>query len=162
MTTKTLSQRIEDAQSDLVREKDALTEHLAADDADPIVTEELSGRIESKEASLAALKRAEIALASRSTPASGGTVPATARRPISVASRDGKPRDLIVKMAVVNALSHLTGKSPEDVLAQRYADDEATGIVIRAAVSPATTTQSGWADVSVCARWRYPGSVSTR
>ena len=60
---KTLSQRIEDAQEDLIREKDALTAHIAEDDADPIVTEELSGRIEAKQAGVDALKRAEAALA---------------------------------------------------------------------------------------------------
>ncbi len=59
----TLNERIQAAQDDLVRVRDALTAHLAEDDADPIVTEELSARIEQKQTGVDALKRAEAVLA---------------------------------------------------------------------------------------------------
>lgn len=42
-------------------------------------------------------------------------------------------------------MAFATNKSPEETLTRLYPDDEATGIVVKAAVAPATTTQSGWA-----------------
>lgn len=142
-----LSKRIEDAQNDLVREKDALTAHIAEDDADPIVTDELSSRIEQKSAALDALKRAEAALAAKTAatamPATPAPIPAQVRR--APAMKSGKPGDLIIRSAVVNAVAFATGKAPEETLERLYGDDEATAVVVKAAVAPATTTTSGWA-----------------
>lgn len=145
-TMKTLSQRIEDAQADLVREKDALAVHIAEDDADPIVTEELSTRIEQKEAGLAALKRAESALAVKTAAPVAPVIPAApARRPHGAVGKDAAPRDLIFRSAAVFAVSASTGKDALDVMERMYGDDEGTGIVVKAAVAGATTTAPGWA-----------------
>lgn len=144
---KTLSQRIEDAQNDLIREKDALTAHLNEDDADPIVTEELSSRIEQKSASVEALKRAEQALAFKTAqPAAHvpASIPARAERRPEFA-KNSKPADLIIRSAAVNAISFISNKDPMEILSKMYGDDEATAFVVKAAVSPATTTQAGWA-----------------
>lgn len=145
-TMKTLSQRIEDAQADLVREKDALAVHVAEDDADPIVTEELSTRIEQKEAGLAALKRAESALAVKTAAPVAPVIPAApARRPHGAVGKDAAPRDLIFRSAAVFAVSASTGKDALDVMERMYGDDEGTGIVVKAAVAGATTAAPGWA-----------------
>lgn len=146
-----LAKRIEDAQNELVRSKDELTNHLAIDDADPIITEELSDRIERQTSALSALQRAEAALAARSQPTGTALVPAATpgapaiRRPLGVQAKETKPGDLIVRAAVCHALAHVTGKSVEHHLEDRYRDHEATHIVAKAAVAGATTTQSGWA-----------------
>lgn len=141
--TISLSKRIEDAQNDLVREKDALSAHLAEDDADPIVTEELSARIEQKQTGVDALKRAEQALAAK-TAAPAQTAPAMAQRRPEM-QKGTKPADLIIRSAVVNAVAFASNKAPEEVLERLYGNDEATGIIVKAAVAPATTTTSGWA-----------------
>lgn len=138
-----LSKRIEDAQNDLIREKDALSAHLAEDDADPIVTEELSARIEQKQTGVDALKRAEQALAAK-TAAPAQTAPAMAQRRPEM-QKGTKPADLIIRSAVVNAVAFASNKAPEEVLERLYGNDEATGIIVKAAVAPATTTTSGWA-----------------
>lgn len=141
-----LSKRIEDAQNDLVREKDALTAHIAEPDADPIVTDELSARIEQKEAGLAALRRAEAALAAKTAAPVAPVVPAApARRPHGAVGKDAAPRDLIFRSAAVFAVSASTGKDALDVMERMYGDDEGTGIVVKAAVAGATTTAPGWA-----------------
>lgn len=139
----TLNERIQAAQDDLVRERDALTAHLAEDDADPIVTEELSARIEQKQTGVDALKRAEAVLAAK-TAAPAQTVPAMAQRRPEM-QKGTKPADLIIRSAVVNAVAFASNKAPEEVLERLYGNDEATGIIVKAAVAPATTTTSGWA-----------------
>ena len=140
-----LSERIQAAQEDLVREKDALTAHLTEDDADPIVTEELSSRIEAKQMGVDALKRAESALAAKTAaPVQTTSVPAMAQRR-SEMQKGTKPADLIIRSAVVNAVAFASNKAPEEVLERLYGNDEATGIIVKAAVAPATTTASGWA-----------------
>lgn len=145
-TMKTLSQRIEDAQSELVQLKDQLTEHVKADDADETVTNELSNQIEQKDAALNALKRAESVLAAKSTPANGGpAAPAIIRRPLSVAAKEVKPADHIFRAAAVHAVAHASGKDVDTVLERMYGGDEGTAIVTKAAVAGATTTAAGWA-----------------
>lgn len=148
MERKTLSQRIEDAQDDLTREKDALTELNSTEPLDLEAIEELHERIETKERALAALRRSESLLGAASVPSvkRTATAPAqAARRPFGVAGKDGKPSDLIFRLAAVNLVSHITSKDPLDILGRMYGDDETTGTVIKAAVSGATTTTAGWA-----------------
>jgi HK97 family phage prohead protease len=144
-TMKTLSQRIEEAQTELVQLKDQLTEHVKADDADDNVTNELSTQIEQKEAALGALKRAESVLATKSAPAGNQPAAPAIRRPLSVAAKETKPADHIFRAAAVHAVAHATGKDVDAVLERMYGGDEGTAIVTKAAVAGATTTQAGWA-----------------
>ena len=143
----TLSERIVDAQNDITRLKDQLTEHVKADEADEIVTEELATQIEQKEAALAALKRAESALATKTAPVDPN--PAESRRPFAVAAKKSEPKDLVLRSAVVQVLSHIEKRSPIDVLQARYGADEGIktmlDVVTKAASAPATTTTTGWA-----------------
>lgn len=141
----TLSKRIEDAQTDLNAARDALTDHLADDAADTTQTEALASEIEAREERLASLKRAEKALGSATEErAQKPTAPAL-RKPLGVKLREPKPEDLIIRAAVVNALSFATGKDPIRVLEERYGDHAETNAVVRAAVAGATTTAAGWA-----------------
>jgi HK97 family phage major capsid protein len=145
----TLAKRIENAQNELNAARDALTEHLADDNADTTQTEALASEIEAREERLNSLKRAEKALAARAAdPAQADPAKPSApaiRRPLGVQLREPKPEDLIVRAAVCNVLAFATGKDPIRVLEERYGDHEATQVVVRAAVAGATTTQSGWA-----------------
>lgn len=141
---KTLSQRIEDAQADLIREKDALTAHIAEDDADPIVTEELSGRIEQREAALGALKRAEAALAAKAP-----QPVERAAQTFAKAAKKSDPKDAMIRSAVCQLLGHVERRSAYDVMIGRYGEDETVktmlDVVTKAATAPATTTTTGWA-----------------
>lgn len=142
-TMKTLSERIEDAQAELVRSRDRLVELNSEDALDLDAIEELNQRIEGQERALAAMKASEAKLMQRSDPAAPA-MPAV-RRPLSIKPKEPKPEDLIVRAAVVHTLARVTGKPLEKVLEERYPDHEATDIIVRAAVSGATTTQAGWA-----------------
>lgn len=142
--SKTLSQRIEDAQADLLRDKDALTAHLADDDADPIVTEELSARIEQRETALAALKRAETALAAKTAPSPSAT-PAAPAVSLKGRQKDVGGLDLIVRAVAARGIAHFGGKSLDQVLDERYRGHEATAIIAKADQTVGTTTVSGWA-----------------
>lgn len=141
-----LSKRIEDAQNDLVREKDALTAHIAESDADPIVTEELASRIEQKQAGLDALRRAEAALAAKAIrPVDGGEKP----QRFATVAKKSDPKDALIRSAVCQVLGHVERRSAYDVLIGRYGEDESVktmlDVVTKAATAPATTTTSGWA-----------------
>jgi HK97 family phage major capsid protein/HK97 family phage prohead protease len=138
---KTLSQRIEDAQADLVREKDALTAHIAEDDADPIVTEELSSRIEEREKALSALQRAEAALAAKTAP-TAIQAPAVS---LKGRQKDVSGLDLIVRGAVVRGIAHFGKKPIDQVLDERYRGHEATAIITKADQTIGTTGVAGWA-----------------
>jgi HK97 family phage major capsid protein/HK97 family phage prohead protease len=138
---KTLSQRIEDAQADLVRDKDALTAHVAEDDADPIVTEELSARIEEREKALTALQRAEAALAAKTAPAA----PQAPAVSLKGRQKEVSGLDLIVRGVAARGIAHFANKSIDQVLEERYRGHEATAIIAKADQTVGTTTVSGWA-----------------
>lgn len=146
-TMKTLSQRIEDAQADLVRDKDVLTSHLAEEDADATVTEELSARIEQKQTNLDALRRAEAALAVKTTgSAQNAAVSATAaRRPLGASHKAGRAGDSIIRAAIVNGIASHAHQDPLEVMERIYGQDESVAMIVKAAVAPATTTVTGWA-----------------
>ncbi|MEH3121989.1 MAG: phage major capsid protein [Sphingomonas phyllosphaerae] len=143
----TLAERIVDAQNELVRLKDALTEHVKADDADETVTIELADKIEKQETAVASLKRAEKALGTiteKQEPK--GTDP---RRPFAAPAKKTAPGDLIVRSAVVQVLARIEGRSVLDVLTARYGEDDSIktmlDVTTRSATAPATTTTTGWA-----------------
>lgn len=137
-----LSKRIEDAQGALVRAQDALSEHIDGDDADPIVTEELSNQVETKQTALSALQRAEQALMNKATTAERPKVPASA-------AKKSEPKDMFIRSAVCRVLGHVEKRSPYEVMAGRYGEDENVktmlDVVTKAASAPATTTTTGWA-----------------
>ncbi|MCU6454343.1 phage major capsid protein [Sphingomonas sp. A2-49] len=143
----TLSDRIVAAQAELVRLKDALTDHIKADDADEIVTSELADQIEKAEGSLASRKRAETALATK-TVKQDDPAP-DARRPFAAPAKKSQPQDLIIRSAVVQVLAHIERRAAIDVLTGRYGEDDSIkamlDVTTKAASAPATTTTTGWA-----------------
>lgn len=142
-----LSERVVGAQNELTRLKDQLTDHLKQDDADEIVTVELSEQVEKQETALAALERAEKALATKSaTPVASQS---EQRRPFALAAKKSDPQDLIIRSAVVQVLSHIEKRSLTDVLTARYGEDDGIktllDVTTKAASAPAMTTTNGWA-----------------
>ena len=149
----TLSQRIEDAQQDIIRDKDTLANLIQQDDYDVGAEEELNQRIEAKNAKLESLKRSEITLALKTVAGGDGLQhttaiqsPAVARRPFNAPRKEVKAFDLFVRKWVCDVEAMLTHRDPKQVQERRYPDDEATAyLVTKATVAGATTTTAGWA-----------------
>lgn len=147
LNMKTLAQRIEDAQTDLVTKKDALTALLGADDLDADAIDELNQQIEKSERTLTVLKASEarIGAAAAGVTGTGVTAPAIQRRPLGVGQKDVKGLDLVTRGVLVRALAYVERRSVDDVLKERYPDHEATRIITKADQTLGTTTVSGWA-----------------
>jgi len=144
MTTKTLSQRVEEAEAAFNAARDAYNDHVAEDDFDIEQSKALKAEMDQRQARLDSLKEAEKSLAARSTDQSP-TVPATARRPLGAGQKEVKGLDLIVRAAVVRGVAHFGGMPIEKALEQRYPGHEATAIIVKADQTIGTTTVSGWA-----------------
>lgn len=143
---KTLSQRIEDAQTSLTSKKDKLSELTGADTIDEAAIVELTQQIDAEEKTLAALKGAEAKIGAHtvSNLAPAPTVPAQARRPLGHQEKDGM--DLLVKALVVRGVAHFGNMPIEKALEARYPGHEAVGIIAKADQVIGTTTGSHWAD----------------
>jgi len=157
-TMKTLSQRIEDAQNDLVQLRSDL--NGAIDNGGDI--DAITVQIEQKEAGLASLKRAEKALGTQAAdPDPTPPAPRQEQRqpeqrgldlrrvPAAPGAQRIEPRDYALRAAVIQVLAHVH-KAPADAMRLRaYGEDESTKLVhqhlVRAASAPATTTTNGWA-----------------
>jgi HK97 family phage major capsid protein/HK97 family phage prohead protease len=141
---KTLSQRIEDAQNDLVAKRDKLTELNGSDALDLDAIEALTDEIGVAERTISVLKASEAKLGGGSASGTGVTAPAI-RRPLGVQQREVKGMDLLVRAIVARGVSHFGNKSLDQVLEERYPGHEATAIVTKADQTIGTTTVSGWA-----------------
>lgn len=142
---KTLAERIQDAQNDLVAKRDKLAELNAADDLDIDAIEELNSQIEVVERELAVRKASEAKIGANAQPAGGLPSPAVNRRPLGVAQKEVKGFDLLVRAIAVRGISHFGGKSIDKVLDERYPGHEATAVIAKADQTVGTTTVSGWA-----------------
>lgn len=139
---KTLSQRIEDAQTDLTTKRDTLVELNAAEDLDLDAIEELNSQIEVAERTLNVLKTSEAKIGIDA----GNKVPAEVRRPLGKsAGKELNGLDLLVRGIVARGVSHFGDKSLDKVLEERYPGHEATAIIAKADQTIGTTTVSGWA-----------------
>ena len=142
---KPLSERIQDAQKELVTFKDELTQIINAndepDEGQQGRIDELSALIEAKQKSLDSMQKAEAAVAARTA------VPAhQAQRQVVVAQpHKVEPREHVVRAMTVHFIAKMTGRNPEAVLLERYPGDEGTAVVLRSAMAPAQTTVAGWA-----------------
>ena len=142
--TRTLSQRIEDAQTDLVAKKDRLAELNAADTLDLDAIEQLNADIDVGERTVKALKASEAKIGVDARSAVTPSAPAQPRRPLGHTEKDGM--DLLVRAMVVRGVSHYGGMSLEKALEQRYPGHEALAAILRADQVIGTTTGSHWAD----------------
>lgn len=142
---KTLSQRIEDAQTDLTAKKDKLAELNAADSLDLDAIEELNDQIDLAERTVKALKASEAKIGLNAAPQVGA--PPIIRRPLGFPQKDVEPLDLLVRAIVVQGVAAFGGgnKSLERVLDERYPGHEATAVVAKADQTIGTTTVAGWA-----------------
>jgi HK97 family phage major capsid protein/HK97 family phage prohead protease len=141
----TLSQRIENAQNELVAKRDKLVELTGVDDFDADAVEELNSQIEVAERSVAALKAAEAKIGANAAPAGTVAAPAVNRRPLGFPQNEVKGFDLLVRAIAVRGISHFGGKSLDKVLDERYPGHEATAVITKADQTVGTTTVSGWA-----------------
>jgi HK97 family phage prohead protease len=142
---KPLSERIVDAQQNLVTYRDQMTAIINANDEPDenaqSQIDELAAKIEAQQKALDSMTRAEAAVAARSAlPA-----PATLRQPIQVMPKTCEPHRHIIRAMAVHFLAKMSGRPLDDVLRERYPGDEGTGVVLRAAVTPAQTTVATWA-----------------
>lgn len=152
---KTLAQRIEEGQQRLLTLRNHLTDHLSTvDDTNPddtalAVTDDLNAKIEAQQRSLDSLRQAEARLAGDSDAAAGAPAASPSRRPFAVAAKKVQPIEYIYRSAVVSLLAKIQQRSRDEVMRERYGEDEATravfAAVTRSASAPATTTTSGWA-----------------
>jgi HK97 family phage major capsid protein/HK97 family phage prohead protease len=168
-----IAKRIADAQTRLVSLRDSLQTAIekmddnSTDDALQTEIEEYNDQIATVEKSLATLQRAEASLA-RSSAAqtrsdvthfedgSSSAVEVRHARPFAVAAKKVKPVDYLWRSLAVAVKHHVGGRQQTvlDVLKDRYGEDETTRVVMarmvsKAAVVPASTTTSGWADTLV-------------
>jgi HK97 family phage prohead protease/HK97 family phage major capsid protein len=142
---KPLSERIQDAQQNLVTYRDQMTAIINANDepdADAQARiDELSALIEAQQKALDSMLKAEAAVAARSAlPA-----PAVQRQAIQVMPNKCEPHRHIVRAMAVHFIAKMQGRQLDDVLRERYPGDEGTGVILRAAAAPAQTTVAGWA-----------------
>ena len=144
-TMKPLSERIQDAQKELLAYKDELTAIINETDEPDEVRQgridELSALIEDKQKKLDSMTKAEQAVATRTAPPPSSIRPAVVIAP----PQRCEPRDHIYRAMTVHFISKMQGRQPDDILRERYPGDEGTGVVLRAAVAPAQTTVAGWA-----------------
>lgn len=143
---KTLSERIQDAQNDLVAKKDKLVELNNAENFDVDAVEELNGQIEVAERSVAAMKASEAKIGVSAVAGQPGG-PAVLRRPLGFPQKDVQPLDLLVRAITAQGIAAFGNgnKSIDKVLDERYPGHEATAIVAKADQTIGTTTVSGWA-----------------
>lgn len=140
--TKTLSERVEDAQQAFVAARDAYNDHVSQEDFDIEVAEELKETMAEADRRLKALQEAERALAGRAE-GEQPKAPAVARH--RVQQREVSGVDLAVRATLVNAVAMFTGKSIDKVLDERYPGHEATAIVAKSDQTVGTTGAAGWA-----------------
>ena len=145
MTTKSLSQRIEDAQNDLTAKRDRLSELNSADELDLDAIEELNGQIDVAERTISVLKASEAKIGLGAVAPAAPGAPAVARRPLGYPQEEVKGFDLLVRKALVLGCAHFGRQSIERVLDERYPGHEATAVVVKADQTVGTTTVSGWA-----------------
>jgi HK97 family phage prohead protease/HK97 family phage major capsid protein len=143
-----LADKIAAAEAEIQRMRDALT---AINDKDIATAQELeqaddlAERIPEAIAELDKLKLRERALTMQiETRAASPAAAADPARPFAAPARKVQPSDYLIRMAVVNFLQHVTHRTHDAILAERY-PDEVTGVVVRAAVNPATTVFPPWA-----------------
>jgi len=157
MPDLTLTQQIEDRQARLNAARDQLLELTRDPEHDLETANGLNADIANHEQRLASLKVTENSLALRTVQHSQqmqvtGAPAIITRRPLDLPEERPKKRDFLWRAGAVHALARISSRSIEDVLRERYPDDEGAALITRgpewiqrAAVAGATTTAAGWA-----------------
>lgn len=137
---KTVSQRLEEAQTQLAAKQSRHAELINANELDHDAIETITDEIETLERDVAALQRAE------KKTAKGIAAPAVARRPLGFPQKDVKPLDLLVRKAVVFGIAEFGGMSIDKALDERYPGHEATSFICKADAPLGTTAGSHFVD----------------
>jgi HK97 family phage prohead protease len=149
-----LSQRIQAAQQELNGYRDQLTELSKIEDPDEdqdaLIKELTDQQIPATIATIERMEKMEKVLATKAAePAEkpqDGQIILPERRPFAMpAKKKLEPEDYMYRALATWASAQTLREPLEKVLSERYGNDEATGIVLRAAVNPALTTVAGWA-----------------
>ena len=142
---KPLSERIENAQIEYNANQDRLQELAnmeTLDDAGQAEVDERSLNRDTISKQIETWKKLEKSIAAQRTTAEP-QAPAIIKTPHAL--RKIEPRDHIFRAMTTHLIAKMQNKGIEDVLRERYAGDEGTGIVLRAAMAPAQTTVATWA-----------------
>ena len=144
-----ISEKIQMADEDLLKQKDALVESTqlleASPDDEALLNEvtELSAKVESATKTLTALKKAEASLMAKAE---------TVNAPKIVQAKHlGSPetKNLLFQHATAQVIAHAQKKSVEEVIDERYDGSshikETFNYVTKSHVDPAMTNVSGWA-----------------
>ena len=152
-----IAERIKEKKAKLVAIKDdmtAINKKLEADSSYELTDDEsarielLNGEVEALEKAIQNLALVEKSIAASAQPITGSQV----YRGIAAGPHAVKelPGALIAKAATVQLISHLEKKHPDQVIAERYQDDDRIApvhkfLVNKTAAAPANTTEVGWA-----------------
>ena len=144
-----ISEKIQTADEDLLKQKDALVESTqlleASPDDEALLNEvtELSDKVEKATNTLTALKKAEASLMAKAE---------TVNAPKIVQAKHlGSPetKDLLFKHATAQVIAYAQKKSVEEVIDERYDGSahikETFNYVTKSHIDPAMTNVSGWA-----------------
>lgn len=148
-----IADKIKSLEEEIIENKDKLTEATKTleetnDETTLAVVEELSDTIENQQKSLAALKKAEAALASKAVPVQ--QAPAIIQHR-GTNAKTANPADLLIKSAVCSLLAGIQRVPIHQVMQERYGENEelkAVSSVVnttKAAQNPAMTTTPSWA-----------------
>lgn len=171
-TMSPIAQRIDDTQKRIVKLKDQLDTHLKnIDDENPTddantITADLTGKIETHQRALDALKKAETHIIESVKTEVQPQLPVVQRqgstalevqnpRPFAIPATKLTALDYLFRAATVQFKHHaMKGqKTMHEIMVENYGEDVTTktvmDIVTRAASAPAMTTVSGWADTLV-------------
>ncbi len=157
MKSMKLSDQIKTAQRELTGLRDKLTDlsnNDEPDDDEVQLSEQLPIEIEAATRKLERLQNMERALATRAAAEAVDQDPplqtrqaanTEIQRPFAVPKKKIEPADLLVRSAALLAMSYGRREPLQAMLAANYGNDEATGVILRAATSPALMTTVGWA-----------------
>lgn len=147
-----LNKRIEAAQHELTHYRDRLAElsriENPDDDQDALIKELTDQQIPASIAAIERMEKMEKALATQVVqPAQDGQiiVPDNKQRPFALPKKKIEPEDYVYRAITCGVRAFGQQVSFDSALRDLYGGDEATAIVLKAAVNPAQTTVAGWA-----------------
>jgi HK97 family phage major capsid protein/HK97 family phage prohead protease len=154
MKTPILTKQIENQQTDLNRLRDQLNSLISVeerDDAQQTLFTQLPSEIEASKTNLNLLLAAEKALGFEAAETrvedlgEPQQVAIADRRPFAMPKKKIEPADYCFRAAAAGLRAASLRVPVEQVVREVYGSDEATQIITRAAVNPATTTVTGYA-----------------
>jgi HK97 family phage major capsid protein/HK97 family phage prohead protease len=158
-----LTKQIENQQSELNRLRDQLNSLITAEDRDEdqeSLAEALPDMIAEATKQLEKMQSWERALALRTaaepqedTGSKQEVAVVDNKRPFALPKKKIEPADYVFRAAAASLRAFSHGMSVDQVIRENYGNDEATQIITRAAVNPATTTTAGYASELVQVGW---------